>query len=76
MLSYAERLKVVWRTYEGHLLSRGNESSVLDAVTEHTHEEIESVEAERRKDPRRGICRMVTYRDEECNIHQHARFLY
>lgn len=60
------------KTYDGHLLARGNKSGILDTVAEHAHEEIESIESERREYPGHGVCRVVAYRDEKRNIHQHT----
>ena len=46
---------------------------VLDAVPEHAHEQVQSVEGQRRIYPRRGINRMITQRDEERDVSQDAK---
>jgi hypothetical protein len=41
------------------------EGSILDAVSEHAHEDIKAIKCERWEYPRRSVDRMIAYCNEE-----------
>ena len=52
-------------TYESHLASNRYKHSILDAMTEHAQNDIETVESKWREDPWRGIDGVIAQRDKE-----------
>ena len=52
-------------TYESHLTSNRYKHGVLDVMTEHARNDVETVESKWREDPWRGIDGVIAQRDKE-----------
>ncbi len=52
-------------TYESHLTSNRYKHGVLDVMTEHARNDVETVESKWREDPRRGVDGIITQCYEE-----------
>lgn len=71
-----ERGSEKWEiSYEGHLVASWYQRGILDAVAEHSHEQVETVKRKWRKYPWRGIYCVITDRDEESSKRQNATLL-